>query len=65
MLLDTTISIISIDNSYTETPLYTNIRANLQARLYNIKDALNNIAEEEENNKYYIVIDKRYSKIRM
>ena len=65
MLLDTTISITKIDNDYNKTLLYPNIRANLQARLYNIKDALSNIAEDESNNKYYILIDKRYTKVRM
>ena len=64
MLENTTISITTIDDSYDEVPLYSNIRAEVQKRLYNIKDVLTNIAEDEENEKYYIILNKRYNKIR-
>ena len=64
MLLDTTISIFKIDDNYVETPLYTNIRANLQSRLYNIKDVLTNVAEREVNDSYYVIVNKQFNQIR-
>ena len=63
MLYDTIIKIIKINPDYSEIVLYSHIRAEVQARLYNIKDVLTNVSEEEDNEKYYITIDKKYTLI--
>ena len=69
MYLRDKIDIIKIEQNsntqeYDKNTLYRWIKADVQLRLYNIKDLNTNFSENEESNKYYVLVGKRYNLIR-
>mgnify|MGYP007046300981 CR=1 FL=1 len=58
------ITIKRYDKNYTESIIYSNIKADVQLRAYNIKDFSSESIEIEPTEKYYILVDKNKTNIR-
>ena len=55
------ISIYREDNDYKETKIYDSIPADVQLRAYNIRDYTTESMVVENTQKYYIMLDKKYT----
>lgn len=59
-----TITITREDDDYNKTTVYETIKADVQLRAYNIRDFTTASIENETTEKYYIMVEKKYTSIR-